>query len=63
MYVFGGFIYLLFGSGKQQTWNTPYEDLLVPVDIPREPGKPVMADFCSINDDDNHHRDLVHSES
>ena len=49
MYVFGWVTYLLLGSGKQQSWNTPYEDLLVPIDIPREPRKPFMADILSIN--------------
>lgn len=47
MYVLGWVIFLLFGSGKQQSWNTPYEDLLVPVNMPREPRKPVMADVLS----------------
>lgn len=47
LFVFGWIIYLLIGSGKQQSWNTPYEDLLVPIEIPREPRKPVMADILA----------------
>ena len=47
MYVLGWVTFLLLGSGKQQSWNTPYEDLLVPVNMPREPRKPVMADILS----------------
>lgn len=50
VYVIGWVTYLLLGTGKQQSWNTPYEDLLVPVDIPREPRKPVMADILSVDD-------------
>ena len=49
LYVVGWITYLLFGSGKQQSWNTPFEDLLVQVDIPREPRIPVMANVLSIN--------------
>jgi len=52
LYVVGWITYLLLGSGKQQSWNTPFEDLLVPVDIPREPRIPVMADILSINNQD-----------
>ena len=52
MYVLGWITFLLLGTGKQQSWNTPYEDLLVPVDIPREPRKPVMADILSVNRSD-----------
>jgi len=52
MYLFGWFTYLLLGTGKQQSWNTPYEDLLVPIDIPREPRGPIMADVLSINNSD-----------
>jgi len=52
LYVVGWITYLLLGSGKQQAWNTPFEDLLVPVDIPREPRIPVMANVLSINNQD-----------
>ena len=48
LYVVGWITFLLLGSGKQQSWNTPFEDLLVPVDIPREPRIPVMAEVLSI---------------
>ena len=54
MYVLGWITFLLLGTGKQQSWNTPYEDLLVPIDIPREPRKPVMADILSVNRADPH---------
>ena len=47
MYVLGWVTFLLLGSGKQQSWNTPYEDQLVPVNMQREPRKPVMADILS----------------
>ncbi|XP_020610537.1 sialin-like isoform X1 [Orbicella faveolata] len=49
LYVVGWITYLLLGSGKQQSWNTPFEDLLVPVDIPREPRIPVLADTLLIS--------------
>jgi len=54
VYLLGWITYLLLGSGKQQSWNTPYEDLLAPIDIPREPRKPVMADIVSANKPDAH---------
>lgn len=58
VFVFGWFIYLLLGSGEQQSWNTPYEDVLVPVDFPGETRKPAMAaDHYSINNADTHDRD------
>lgn len=43
MYVLGWLTFILLASGKQQSWNTPYENLLVPIEIPREPRKPLMA--------------------
>lgn len=58
VFVFGWFVYLLLGSGEQQSWNTPYEDVLVPVDFPGETRKPAMAaDHYSINNADTHDRD------
>ena len=58
VFVFGWFIYLLLGSGEQQSWNTPYEDVLVPVDFPGETREPAMAaDHYSINNADTHDRD------
>ncbi|KAL9958324.1 hypothetical protein ACROYT_G035326 [Oculina patagonica] len=57
VYVIGWFVYLLFGSGREQPWNTPYEDRLVPVNIAREPRRPVMADILSINNADNDYID------
>ena len=47
VYVLGWITYLLFASGKQQPWNTPFKDLLVPIRIPRKPRKPVMADILA----------------
>ena len=61
MFVVGWIVYLLIGTGREQSWNTPYEDLLVPVNIAREPRKPVMADILSIKNSDNHHTDLSRS--
>ena len=61
MYVLGWATFLLLGSGKQQSWNTPYEDRLVPIDIPREPRKPVMADILSINNSEGQVTDSSHS--
>lgn len=55
VFVFGWFIYLLFGSGEQQSWNTPYKD--VPEDIPGEARIPAMADHYSINNADTHDKD------
>lgn len=61
MYVLGWVSFLLLGSGKQQSWNTPYEDRLVPIDIPREPRKPIMADILSINNSEGQVTDTSHS--
>ena len=44
MFVVGWIVYLLIGSGREQSWNTPYDDLLVPVDIAREPRKQPRSD-------------------
>ena len=52
VYVVGWITYLLLGSGKQQSWNTPFEDLLLPVDITREPRIPVMADVVATQNQD-----------
>ena len=43
MYVLGWLTFTLLASGKQQSWNTPYENLFVPIEIPREPRTPIMA--------------------
>ena len=48
MYVIGWVTFVLFASGKVQEWNTPFEDKLVPIDIPRAPRIPVMADTVAI---------------
>ena len=61
VYIVGWILYLLLGSGKQQPWNTPFEDRLVPIDIPREPRKPVMADIASIQSPDYQHTDTSQS--
>ena len=55
MYVVGWFVYLLFGSGTEQSWNTPYEVLLVSGNMIMEPKKSVVADTFSINNADNDH--------
>ena len=52
VYVLGWTVYVLLGSGREQPWNTPYETLLAPVDIPRE-HEPVMPKIRSINNADN----------
>lgn len=57
VFVFGWFIYLLFGSGELQSWNTPYKDVPVPVDIPGEARIPAMADHYSINHADTRDKD------
>ncbi|CAH3189327.1 unnamed protein product [Porites evermanni] len=48
MYVIGWVTFVLFASGKVQEWNTPFEDKLVPIDTPRAPRIPVMADTVAI---------------
>ena len=52
VYVFGWMVYLLLGSGREQPWNTPYETLLVPGNIPKG-HKPVVRNILSINNADN----------
>ncbi|XP_067047190.1 sialin-like [Acropora muricata] len=58
VYVLGWLTFMLLASGKQQSWNTPYENLFVPIEIPREPRKPIMASvlenggYTSCNSDD-----------
>ena len=52
---------MLLGSGKQQPWNTPFEDLLVPIDIPREPRKPVLNDLLSVNNPEYQFAGASHS--
>ena len=61
VYVLGWITYLLFASGKQQPWNTPFEDLLVPINIPREPRKPVMEDILAKSN--SGHQDTDASQS
>ena len=61
MYVIGWKTFVLFASGKVQEWNSPFEDKLVPIDIPRAPRKPVMADILSINNSDNDVTNTSHS--
>ena len=48
MYVIGWVTFVLFASGKVQEWNSPFEDKLVPTDIPQAPRIPVMADIVAI---------------
>ena len=48
MYIIGWVTFVLFASGKVQEWNTPFEDKLVPTDIPRAPRIPVMVDTVAI---------------
>ena len=48
MYVIGWVTFVLFASGKVQEWNTPCEDKLAPIDIPRAPRIPVMAEIVTI---------------
>ena len=52
---------MLLGSGKQQPWNTPFEDLLVPIDIPREPRKPVLTDLLPVNNPEYQFAGASHS--
>ncbi|CAH3152138.1 unnamed protein product [Pocillopora meandrina] len=47
IFVLGWITYIFLGSGKPQPWNTPFEDLVVPVAIPREPKKPVMTNILT----------------
>ena len=61
MYIIGWVTFVLFASGEVQEWNSPFEDKLVPIDIPRAPRKPVMADILSINNSDNAVTDTSHS--
>ena len=58
--VVGWIVYMLLGSGKQQPWNTPFEDLLVPIDIPREPRKPVLTDLLPLNNPEYQFTDASH---
>jgi len=48
MYVIGWVTFVLFASGKVQEWNSPLEDKLVTIDIPRASRIPVMADIVAI---------------
>ena len=41
-------MFVLFASGKVQEWNSPFEDKLVPIDIPRAPRIPGMVDTVAI---------------
>ena len=61
MYVIGWKTFVLFASGKVQEWNSPFEDTLVPIDIPRAPRQPVMADILSIINSDNAVTETSHS--
>ena len=60
VYVFGWMVYLLLGSGREQPWNTPYEALPVPGNIPKE-HSPVVPNILSINNADNDRIDSSHS--
>jgi hypothetical protein len=41
IYVIGALGYTLLGTGKEQRWNTPEDELLIQVDLPREQRNPL----------------------
>lgn len=56
VYVFGWLVYLLLGSGREHSWNTPDEA----GNIPNE-HTPVMPNILSVNNADNDRKDSSHS--
>lgn len=41
IYVIGAISYLILGSGEEQIWNTPEDELYIQIDIPREEREPL----------------------
>lgn len=41
IYVIGALFYTILGTGKEQSWNIPEDELLVQVDLPREERRPL----------------------